>query len=112
MLPAQYRLRKKLDIEAVLKRGRSAYTPNISVRLAKNQLGVSRFAFVAGLKVSKSAVKRNRVRRQLREIVRKHLGAIAAGYDVMVMTKPAILQLKFGEMEKELLGLFKKQGIV
>lgn len=112
MLSAQYRLRKKRDIEAVLKRGRSAYTPNISVRLAKNQLGVSRFAFVTGLKVSKSAVKRNRVRRRLREITRKHLGAIAPGYDVMVMTRVGVLGLEFGEMEKELAGLFKKQGIL
>jgi len=108
MLKAQYRLTKTKDIERVLKRGRGTGSAKISVKLAKNKLKHSRFAFVVGIKVAKSAVKRNRIRRQMREAVRLHLDDIKQGYDVMVMARPKAVELDYQELEKEILRIFKK----
>lgn len=108
MLKAQYRLSKTKDIERVLKNGRGAGSASISIKAAPNKLKHSRFAFVVGLKVSKSAVRRNRIRRQMREVVRLHLDAIAPGHDVMVMARPKARDIDYKEIEKEILRHFKK----
>lgn len=112
MLKAQYRLRKTKDIEAVLKRGKGFFGGKIAVKLAKNGLKNSRFAVVVGVKVSKSAVKRNRLRRQLREIIRLELDELKPGYDVMVMARPKSLELDYHELKKELDKAFKKVGLI
>jgi ribonuclease P protein component len=112
MLKPQNRLRKKKDFDNVLKRGKGFYGSRISVKLAKNKLKSSRFAFVVSTKVSKSAVKRNRLRRQLREIIRLRLDQIKPGYDVVIMARPASLGLKFEELTKELVKRFKKASLL
>jgi len=107
MLKERYRLRKTKDIEAVVKRGRGASTGKIAVKLAKNGLKSSRFAFVAGIKVSKLAVKRNRLRRLMREAVRNHLKDIKPGYDVMIVAKKPLLGAALSEVESEIVRVFK-----
>ena len=108
MLKERHRLRKTKDIEAVAKGGRGASTDKIAVKLAKNGLKSSRFAFVVGVKVSKLAVKRNRLRRLMRVAVRQHLEEIKPGYDVMIIAKKPLLDQKLAEVEQEIVGLFKK----
>jgi ribonuclease P protein component len=102
MLPAQFRLKEKRDFNRVFRRGRGVANAKISVKAAGNNLVNSRFAFVVGTAVSKRAVRRNRLRRQMREVVRARLDRIKPGFDVVLMTRPAALDLNFQELGREI----------
>lgn len=87
---------------------KAAYGKFLGIKVRENELPHSRFGIVIGLKVSKKANIRNRLRRQIREIVRKHLPKIKKGFDVMILGKKTALELDFDSLEKEILSLFKK----
>ena len=95
-----------------MKNGRGAASPSLSVKAAPNKFKHSRFAFVVGLKVSKSAVRRNRIRRQMREVVRLSLEKIKPGYDVMVMARSGISKLDYQGIEKEIMRHLKKLKLI
>ncbi|MBU0649400.1 ribonuclease P protein component [Patescibacteria group bacterium] len=112
MLKPKYRLKAKTDFENVRKRGRGASVGKIAVKSAKNGLEYSRFAFVVSLKISKSAVKRNRLRRQMREIIRLNLNKIKPGYDIVIRTRPGSLDLDFEGLKSALARVFEKLGLI
>lgn len=129
MLPLENRLAKVRDFNLIIKHGRwvngqfvdlkiltlakiSAYFPNKEdPETFKNQLKI---AFAVGLKISKSAVKRNRVKRQLREVVRLLLKdqCLQAGHYLLFIAKPAILAKNYAEISKEIELLLAKSGIL
>ncbi len=109
MLHAANRLTKRSDIQAVHARGRSFFVGNLGVRLAKNNLKTSRFTVIVSLKISKKAVERNRLKRRLREIVRRDiLPKVNPGFDGIILTKKPLLDLSFGELRELVIKLFKK----
>lgn len=112
MLPKLNRLSKSKEIEKVYKNGKSFFSKTLGVKVLKNGLEESRFAIVIGLKVSKKAVKRNLVKRQLREILRLNLEKIKLGFDVMLIARPGILEMDYKELEKEVFGTFKKLDLI
>ncbi|TSC76528.1 MAG: ribonuclease P protein component [Parcubacteria group bacterium Gr01-1014_31] len=73
---------------AVLRHGAMVRGGGLTVRVLPTGRQGSRFAFVVSNKVSKHAVQRNRLRRQLRELVRAMLPEVAGGYDVVVTVQP------------------------
>lgn len=87
------------------------YPKKVDVDKFKKQL---RLAFSVGLKVSKSAVKRNRVKRQTREAVRLLIkkGAPKEGYYLLYVAKPAILDQNYASISQEVELLLKKAGVV
>lgn len=91
-----------------MKRGKGVYGGRVGVRALKNELNHSRFAFVVGIKVSKAAVKRNQIRRRMREIIRSNFKSIKPGYDIMLMARPGVEKLDFLELEKSLMAALKK----
>jgi ribonuclease P protein component len=108
MLKAQHRLRKTKEIELVMKRGKGVYGSGLGAKALKNKLDYSRFAFVVGIKVSKAAVKRNQIRRRMREIVRLNFDKIQPGFDVMIMARPGAKKFDYEELEKNLIAALKK----
>lgn len=86
MLPRQHRLAKDRDIKRVFAQGRSFFNPFFTLKYLK-LAAQTRFAFVVSAKVSKKAVKRNRLKRVLREQVRKNLESLAPG-DYVLVLKP------------------------
>lgn len=111
MFSKPYRLRKEKDILRTLK-GKSVFDAACGVKFKKNGTEQSRFAIVTGKKVHKSAVKRNRIRRQYSEILRLHLSDIAAGYDMVFLTSKQALDLTYQEKEERLLRVLKKAGLL
>lgn len=81
MLPSKNRLNKTKDIERVFKKGETHREGFLFLKLAENGLTLSRFAFVVGQKVSKKAVLRNKIKRRMREAVKKQLPNIKPGFD-------------------------------
>ena len=113
MLYSQNRLAKRADIERVFKKGRSFFVGNLGIRLAKNGLKQSRFTIVTSLKVSKKAVERNKLKRRMREIIRKEiLPQVKPGFDGVVSTKKGLLDSDFNELSKTVINLFKKARLI
>ena len=113
MLSAAHRLAKRSDIEAVHARGRSFFVGNLGIRLAKNNLKTSRFTVVTSLKISKRATERNKLKRRLREIIRKDiLPKTKPGFDGIILTKKPLLEMSFNELRALCINLFKKARLV
>jgi ribonuclease P protein component len=108
MLKKLYRLRQKRDIEAVFQKGKGVYDSRCGIKFKRNGLPYSRFTVVVGTKVDKRAVQRNRIKRQYRELLRRHHEKIAPGYDIMLLTSKPAVALTFEEKEEALLHVFKK----
>lgn len=73
-----------------------------------------KIGFVVGKKVHKSAVKRNRIKRQVREVVRLLLkeNKLKPGFHAAFMAKPEIFDKKYEEIEKDVISLLKRSGIL
>jgi len=71
MLPRKNRLRKKKEIEEVLKKGKKISGYFFSLYFLKNQLPFSRAAFSVSKKISNKAFQRNKIKRWLREFFRQ-----------------------------------------
>ena len=91
MLKKVNRLAKARDIEKAFARGRTFFNSFFTVKFAPSALG-HRFTVVVSTKVFKQAVKRNRLKRIIREYIRKNLVIFKQG-DYLVMTKPKISKL-------------------
>ena len=120
MLLKKNRLQKKKDFERVFAQGKGFRQDLLFLKAAKNDLGTIRFGIVVSKKVSKSAVKRNKVKRRLREIIRLQLqnhptfGAEqdSKGIDVVVVALPGIQDKNYQEMEIMINNLFEKAEII
>ena len=73
-----------------------------------------KIGFVVGVKVSKSAVKRNRIKRQMREAVRLLLkdGKLKTGFLISIMAKPNVLGVEYGEIEKDIRVMLERAGVL
>lgn len=72
-----------------------------------NNLGISRFGFIAGKKVSKKAVDRNTAKRRLRSCIEeKWLGLL--GKDVLFVLKNKIVGVSREDLCKEMDSVMEK----
>ncbi len=73
-----------------------------------------KLAIAVGLKVHKSAVKRNKLKRQIREALRLLIkdGRIKTGFYVLVVTKKGALEQDYAEISKEIELLIKRSGLL
>ena len=91
------RLRKNRDFSAVMQQGKRSSVDGLSLFYRKN--GADDFR--VGISVSKklaNAVKRNRLRRQLRSCISKVLGDRAAGYDMVFVARQGLTGLAFDQI--------------
>ena len=72
MLPHEYRLKRRNAFTATYKTGKSFYNNGITLFCGRNNSSdnTTKIGFVVSKKVHKRAVKRNRIRRLMRESVR------------------------------------------
>ena len=102
MLKPANRLKKKKDFDRVFKQGRPCFNRLLGLKAIKNNLPDSRFGIVVSAKVSKQAVIRNKIKRQIRSILKKAAPELKTGYDYLVVACPAINGEKYLTIEKNL----------
>ena len=114
MLQSQNRLKTDRDFKTVLKQGRSFYSSNIKLKLLKNGLNYNRFGFIIGTRISKKATIRNRVKRQVREIIRLKTkqGLLKSGFDVVLSLAGGLIGKEYQEIEKEVALLLARAGLL
>lgn len=106
----EYRVKKSSDIEMIIKQRISTGNKYFVVYKRKNHENTH---FKAAVSVSKkygNAVKRNKIKRQVREIVSKL--DILPNFDIFIVVKNNANQLGFSEIKKSLETLIKKQNIM
>jgi len=112
MLSKEHRLRHDRDFDRLFKEGHKAYSFPFSLRFMPNQRKLSRFATVVGIKVSKRAVERNRLRRQMREVIRPLLPNLLPGMDVAITAQKEAKGMSYAEIEQGLIKAFKKAKLL
>lgn len=111
MLPKTNKLKKKKDIERVFKSGKGFKEDFLILKMVKNNLKNSRFAFIVSQKVSKKATLRNKIRRRLSELARRHLPPGRPGMDIVIMALPGLEEKDFWEIEETVNKLFARTYI-
>ena len=109
MLSQENRLSKKKDFDRVFKKGKSSFDGLLGVKILKdNKQKFSRFGIIVSAKVSKKAVKRNKIKRRIKNIIVKNYIKIPNSKDVIVISLPKIADKKYSEIEKSICAHFRK----
>jgi ribonuclease P protein component len=80
------------------------------LRAVPNALGHTRFGFVVSKRVSMKAVDRNRVRRRLREIVRR--APVRKGWDQLLIARRSIVEADFQTIRHVVLDLERRLDLL
>ncbi|MSU47320.1 MAG: ribonuclease P protein component [Lacunisphaera sp.] len=103
-LRAGQRLRRNDDFRAVREQGRrldcGAFLLTWRTRPAESTATPARVGVVASRAAVGDAVHRNRAKRRLREIYRKHQALVPPGLDLVLTARAALLRLEFPEVEQ------------
>lgn len=73
-----------------------------------NEKDYSRFALVVSAKITPKATLRNRLKRQLSEMIRQDIAHIRVGFDLLLAAKKPLLTQDFSEKKTNLIILFKR----
>lgn len=101
-------LRKKSEFSKTYRFGKQVKIKELSIKVLPNQLQTIKLAIVVSKKVSKKAVVRNRARRRIREILRKHHSLASDGYFVIVNVYSDLNELSPSQLEDKLIQSFQK----
>jgi ribonuclease P protein component len=103
-LPRETRLVRRAEYDAVYREGRRRTSREFTIFVRPNGLEVSRFGWSIK-KALGNAVRRNRIRRRLREIFRLHRQEIARGWDIVVHPRTTVATAEFPALAQEMLKL-------
>ncbi len=90
---------------------KSSFDKIMGAKAVYNEMGYNRFGILISVKVSKKAVVRNKIKRQIREIISLQLDKMKHGYDCVIICLPEIKGKEYAEIEKSLIGQFKRMGV-
>ena len=97
------RLLKHADFERVYRQGQRHFAAHLTVFYLRREAAGARVGFTVSRALGGS-VQRNRIRRRLREAVRRHGGVLAAPVDVVINPKKSVLKIEFsvllGQVER------------
>ncbi|MGA8145716.1 MAG: ribonuclease P protein component [Candidatus Acidiferrales bacterium] len=105
--PRAARLVRRSEFDAVYREGRRRTSREFAVFLRANGLDQSRFGWSIK-KALGSAVRRNRIRRRIREIVRLHRQEISPGWDIVIHPRTSVATAEFAGLTEELLKLLPR----
>jgi len=106
-LPRDCRLLRRSEYDAVYRDGKRRSSREFTVFLRPNGLERSRFGWSIK-KALGGAVRRNRIRRRVREIVRLHRKEILPGWDVVIHPRSTAATAEFAPLTAELLRLLPR----
>lgn len=95
----------------IYRKGRSSVQPCLVVYCQRSREGKTRLGVTVSTKLGKAVV-RNRVRRQLRELYRLHLGQMKPGNDVIIVGRVKAVHTPYRKMEVQYLRALKELGLL
>jgi ribonuclease P protein component len=125
MLPKINRLRHPKDFKTVYSKGLHRKTPHLTLRALRSQprkteqnpkpsssVQPTRMGISISQKVSKRAVVRNRIKRQIRAAWHQLLPQVCPGWDVVIVVKPTADQCNYAEILQELKQLLVEAEVL
>ena len=109
-MPLLPTLRRRADFEAIARDGSARSTPLLVLRWVRTERAETRIGLSTPRTLGGS-VQRNRVRRRLREILRRRLEAIGPGWDLLLIARPAAGQATFADLDGALDTLLRRAAI-
>ena len=117
MLPKPYRLKKRTAFAATYRTGKSFHKDGITVFCGKKKAQdiPTKIGFVVSKKIHKRAVKRNRIKRLMRESLRLYIKNSGSDFDtsyisLIFVASTRLLDKDFVEIDsamKKLIGIIK-----
>jgi len=102
---AGVRLRKHADYQKAYAASRKRQSASMSWFLAPQaQPAGPRVGLTAG-KVLGPAHERNRIKRRMRELLRRHIGLLPAGFDLILHPRRSVLTADFAKLDAELVRI-------
>jgi ribonuclease P protein component len=123
-LPKLHRLRHRQDFSTVYHSGIKRTSPHLTLRAlppnwaerdgvhASNQLSPTRLGVSVSQKVSKRAVVRNRIKRQIQAAFRHLLPKLSPGWQLVVVVKPGAIECDYEEFLRELKQLLMNAEVL
>ena len=103
------RIRKRKDYLKTYRNGTRIDSKNFIIILSRNQSGTKRLGITVTKKVGNS-VKRNRIKRLLREFFRLNKNKLPDSQDIVIIVKKEIPSLKYQDVCVELEDLFLERA--
>ncbi len=104
-------LKENRQFRRLYAKGKNEVSPYLALYWRKTGGGENRLGITVGGKLGK-AVKRNLVRRRLREIYRTNEGRFAPGYDLVVVARVRAAHSSYRELEHSFLGLARRAKLL
>lgn len=107
------RLRKHADYQRAYSQARKRQSASMSWFMAPQPAGqaaAARVGLTAG-KVLGKAHERNRIKRRMREAVRRHVELLPAGFDLIFHPRRTVLTLEFAKLEAEVVRILEQAQV-
>jgi len=102
-------LKKKYQFDLVYEKGRTWSNRQLVFKAVPNQMAFSRYGFSVSRKVG-GAVKRNLVKRRLREIVGKQV--LVPGWDLLFIARSSAREADFRGLQASVTNVLLRAGIL
>ena len=114
---ASSRLRKHADYLRAYATGRKRHSATMSWFLAPQMpdahpasvAGAARIGLTVG-KVLGKAHERNRIKRRMREALRRHVDLLPQGFDLIFHPRRNVLTMEFAQLEREIVRILEQAG--
>jgi ribonuclease P protein component len=107
------RLRKHVDYQRAYSLARKRQSASMSWFMAPQPAGeaaTARVGLTAG-KVLGKAHERNRIKRRMREALRRHIELLPAGFDLIFHPRRTVLTLEFAKLEAEIVRILEQARV-
>ncbi len=111
MLNKKNRLTKRKEFGYIYKKGKKSFSNDLTLIYIETKLSHPRFGFVVTKKVGKAVV-RNKIKRQLSEIVRLNLHLFNKKFNYIFVAKPSITQKSFNEIKESVFKMLQREKLI
>jgi ribonuclease P protein component, eubacterial len=103
-------LRRKADFDALGRLGTARSGRLLVLRQLRTNGPVTRIGLSTPRRLG-GAVERNRVRRRLRELIRRRYAEMGAGWDLLVIARPEAATASYADLREAFASLLERSGI-